>query len=170
MIPFDGHYTREQWMRGIRLAMHPTGRGLVLRLVASVLALAGIAFIGVSFFQGETSELRLLRATISIVILTYWISFPYLRAWRAGTRSWRAAAGRLSLKGFANSEGIVCNASATRAVEEWDTFVRAHVREDMVVLVGVNGLATVLPRDFFATEDDWQDFRQLVVFNVVEPK
>jgi len=62
------------------------------------------------------------------------------------------------------------NASASGLVDKWDGFLRALVRDDMVVLIGSDGLATILPRTFFATEEHWQQFRQLVRFNVVAPR
>lgn len=170
MIPFSGRYTREQWRKGLRLAMYPTGVGLVLRVLVSALILADVGALIASLLQGETSGLRLLRSGVSAAILAFWVCMPYLRASREETRSWRASAGHLSLAGVVTSEGILSNASAGGDIEKWDAFVRVHMRDDMVVLVGEDGLATILPRDFFATEDDWQTFRQLVTLNVVEPK
>lgn len=174
MIPFEGQYTRKQWRRGIQLAMRPTGRDMVLRLGASVLILASLGFIVISLLQGKTQGadgLRLVRLAISIALLGYWVLSPYLRARRIESRAWRASAGRLGLRGGANGEGLILKgASGAERMERWDTFTRAHVRDDMVVLLGRNGVATILPRDFFPSEEDWQGFRQLVAFNVVEPK
>jgi hypothetical protein len=76
----------------------------------------------------------------------------------------------VSLTGSISGEGIVSDAPPAGAVEKWESFLRAYEREDMVVLVSANGLATILPRDFFATEDDWPAFLQFVEFNVVTPK
>lgn len=92
------------------------------------------------------------------------------RGLRAAAEPWRGADRHPSLKGVITNEGILSNASASGSVDRWDRFLRAFVRDDMVVLVGSDGLAILLPRTFFATEDDWQQFRQLVRFNAIPPK
>jgi hypothetical protein len=138
--------------------MHPTGRALVLRLLALALVLADIGLITASLIQGKASVPRLLRHAVTIVLLGYWALQPYVRAWLAATRPWRAPTVIPSLRGVISSERIVSNASPAGAVEKRDTFLQARVRDDLVVLLGVDGLATILPRQFFATEDDWQGF------------
>jgi len=170
MIPFGGTYTKKQWSRGIHLAMYPTGRALVLRLLALVLVLAGAGLIVATLVQGEANVSRLVRLAVGIAFLGYWVLQLYVRAWREAARPWRGSAAQPSLKGVISGEGILSNASVTGVPETWDTFLRARVRDDLVVLLGADGLATVLPREFFATEDDWQGFRVMVDFNVVRPK
>ena len=170
MIPFGGTYTKKQWSRGIHLAMYPTGWPLVLRLLALALFLTGLGLIVTSLVQGEANVPRLVRLAIPIALLASWALTPYVRAWREAARPWRNSASVPSLKGVISGEGILSNASAMGVLEKWDTFLRARVRDDLVVLLGTDGLATVLPREFFATEDDWQGFRLMVDFNVVRPK
>lgn len=171
MISFGGEYTREQWAKGIRIAMHPTGRALVLRLVALVLALGVAIVLLISVLQGEAPGTpRLIRTAISVTVLVLWAVAPYWRAWRAAIAPWRAAKGPLSLKGTITNEGVSSNAAGGGGVDKWESFLAARVREDMVVLIGSDGLATVLPRTFFASEFDWNAFRHMVEFKVVAPK
>jgi hypothetical protein len=169
MIPFGGVYTRQEWGRGIRLAMHPRGRGLVLRWVGLILSLMAIGFFAVAIVRGEATAPRLLRAAASLGIFVYWALPPYIRAWQAARRPFRGPAAGPSLRGVISGEGISSNASSPPEIDKWDSFLRAHVREDLVVLLGSDGLATILPRSFFATEDDWNAFREFVEFNVVVP-
>ncbi|HNS52249.1 MAG TPA: YcxB family protein [Anaerolineae bacterium] len=170
MISFGGTYTRQQWSRGIRLAMHPTGWALVTRLLALAIALAGLALIVFTLVRGEDQVSRIVRLAITIAVLAYWALTPYVRAWREARRPWRQLGSVPSLRGVVSGEGILSNASAASETEKWDSFLRARVRDDLVVLLGSNSMATILPREFFASEDDWQGFRLLVDFNVVRPK
>jgi hypothetical protein len=171
MIPFAGSYTKQQWSRGLRATMYPTGRNLIVRLLGLALILLFVGVIGYSLYQGEeVSWARLVRHGVTVVLLGAWVSTPYVRAWRAAAEPWRGADRHPSLKGVITNEGILSNASASGSVDRWDRFLRAFVRDEMVVLVGSDGLAILLPRTFFATEDDWQQFRQLVQFNVIPPK
>ena len=170
MIPFGGTYTKKQWARGARLAMHPTGWALVTRLLALAIALAGIGLIVSTLVQGEAPVSRIVRLALAIPVLAYWAVTPYVRAWREAGRPWREFGSVPNLQGSVSGEGVLSNASASGETEKWDTFLRVRVHDDMVVLLGASGLATILPREFFATEDDWQGFRVLVDFNVVRPK
>lgn len=170
MISFGGTYTKKQWSRGIRMAMIPTGWALALRVLALALALAGAGLIVAALIQGEANVSRVVRLAIGTFPLGYWALLPLARAQREAVRPWRGTGAPPSLMGTVSGEGILSNASAGGAVEKWDTFLRARTRGDLVVLPGTDGLATILPREFFATEDDWQGFRLMVDFNVVRPK
>jgi hypothetical protein len=109
------------------------------------------------------------RVAITLSFLAYWTATPSVRAWRAASAPWRRAPGP-SLKGVVTAEGILTNASASEPLEKWDAFLHAVVRPDLVVLIGSGGLATILPRTFFAGEGDWQAFVQMVEMNVVPPR
>jgi hypothetical protein len=170
VISFGGTYTKQQWSRGIRTAMIPTGWALALRLLALALAIAGVGLIVAALIQGEADVARLVRLAVPITLLAYWALQPVIRAQREDARPWSGSSAPPSLKGVVSSEGILSNSSAGGALESWDTFLRAHARDDLVVLLGADGLVTILPREFFATEDDWQGFRLMVEFNVVRPE
>ncbi len=153
------------------MAMHPTGRVLFLRLAALLLALGVVIVLLISVLQGEAPDSsRIIRTIFSVALLVLWAAVPYWRAWRAAVAPWRAAKGPLSLMGTITNEGVRSNASGSGSVDKWDSFLAARMREDMVVLIGSDGLATVLPRTFFASEFDWNAFRHLVEFKVVTPK
>jgi len=170
MIPFAGNYTRQQWSQGIRLAMYPTGRNLVFRLLGLGLILFLVGVIVYNAYQGEqVSWTRLARPVVSMLLLGAWVSPPYVRAWRTAAQAWRGT-GQLGLSGVVTDQGIVSNASSSGQVDRWDRVLRAIVRDDIVVLVEANGMATILPRTFFPSEDHWQRFRQLVQLSVVPPR
>lgn len=170
MIPFQGSYTRQQFFQGIRLASLPTRRALVLRGIGGLIALAALAAAVVSAISGaELGIPRLLRTGFVALFLLFWAVSPFIQNWRLATNQWRRSGGRISLKGTITSEGIVSNALGPDVLEKWDSFMRAHARPEIVVLLGADGLATILPRAFFATEADWTSFQQMVSFNVVTP-
>lgn len=171
MISFGGEYTRKQWGQGIRIAMHPTGRAFVLRLAALLLVLGVVIALLISVLQGEAPDSSwIIRTAFSVALLVLWAAVPYWRAWRAAVAPWRAAKGPLSLMGTITNEGIRSNASGGGDGDRWESFLAARTRQDMVVLIGADGLATILPRTFFASEFDWQAFRHMVEFKVVTPK
>jgi len=171
MIPFSGEYTKAQWSRGIRLAMYPKGRALIFRLLGLALCLAVIGALVVSRLQGETVQAsRVVRMLISAGVLGVWAALPYVRAWQAMAQPWRGGRSTPNLRGVVTEQGITSNATRTGAEEKWSTFLQAYLHDDIAVLIGSDGLATILPREFFAGEDDWRAFRQVVEFNVTPPR
>lgn len=170
MIPFGGEYTKAQWSRGMRLAIYPQGRGLFLRLLVCAICVASFVIFAVNYFQGnEMDSIRSLRTLFLSLILAVWALSPFWQAWRASREPWQHGRKGPHLKGTIQEEGIVSNANISGEPEKWGNFLRAHVRDDIVVLISQHGTATILPREFFATEADWWGFRQFVEFNVVEP-
>jgi hypothetical protein len=170
MISFGGVYTKDQFFRGIRLALHPGRRSLILRGIGVLIALAAIGAFIFSAATGEAVQTsRLVRTGIAALLLFYWALSPTIQSWRVATQQWRKSGSQMSLRGVITDEGIRSNALAPDAMDKWDYFVRAHIRPDMAVLLGVDGLATILPRNFFANESDWMSFRQMVGFKVVVP-
>lgn len=171
MIPFHGVYTRGQFFRGIRLALRPSRRALVLRGLGALIAFGVIgAYIVVAVSGEGIPTSRLIRTGITALFLLYWAVSPFVASWWAASRQWRKAGGQLSLRGVATDEGVISNALASEALDRWENFLRAHMRADMVVLVGADGLATILPRTFFADEGAWSSFCQMVDFKVAPPR
>ncbi|MFZ2362574.1 MAG: hypothetical protein WA040_24750 [Anaerolineae bacterium] len=171
MIPFEGTYTRKQWNRGLLLAARPTGIDLLARLVGVGIVLVVLGIVAASFILGEEmSASRILRFALSIGLLAIWIASPYVRAWRIAAQPWRTAGNAPGLAGTVNSEGILTNASSLAGSEKWAFFLRAIVRDDVVVLLSPGGQATILPREFFANDGEWRSFCQLVEFNVKPPR
>jgi hypothetical protein len=167
MISFGGAYTREEWTRGLGLAMRPTKGMLALRLLGLAVALAAFGLAAYALVEGEFDPLRSGRHILTGALLGYWAVWPFVRARVVADRQWKRAEGKLSLAGAIDNEGIRSNASAQ--VDKWDSFLRLIRRDDMAVLIGSDGLATVLPRRFF-DERGWRDFQALAQYKVVEPK
>ena len=169
MIEFEGQYTQAQYRKGIRLAMHPRGVKLALRILAGVLAIADLIVAVIYIIQGEVGWSRIVRLVFIGVVLGWYAFAPYLFARITSNRPFRTGQGQPGLKGVAKSEGIEFAAGEAEIVP-WASYLRKHVRDDIVALVSADRQITVLPREFFADENDWQGFRQLVEFGFVEPQ
>jgi len=171
MISFGGVYTRELLGEGLRLATHPRGRGLILRVVAAILVVGGLGFVAYGLITGEVTLAGAARTIFLLVLIGAWVVMPYFNAWQMANRSWRESGGAFGLSGTIGNDGIVLNRSdgGGSVDQPWDVFVRAHLEDELVVLVGVDRTATILPRSFFSDEGNWHSFRQLVEFNVVTP-
>lgn len=169
MISFAGMYTREEWLRGLGLAMRPTKRALILRIIGLTLFVVAIGIMVAAIIAREEFDtFRIARTGITALVLGYWSLSPFLRARIVAARQWKAAGGHASLQGEASNQGI--RTSASQELDRWESYLKAVVREDMIVLLGDDGLATVLPRRFFADERDWREFSQLVQFKVQPPQ
>ncbi|NLE75808.1 MAG: hypothetical protein GX605_03525 [Chloroflexi bacterium] len=145
--------------------------GVIVPVVLWGLALIGasVALMVAALLQGEGVDPRWLRRVVTIGFLGHWVFLPYVRAWQATVRPWRQCGGRLGLQGVATEEGITSNASPAGELDLWSCYLKADVSEDLVSLVAADGMVTILPREFFASDFDWQSFCQMVEFKVVSP-
>lgn len=167
MISFGGLYTREQLGRGLRLANYPRGRSLLLRVPAALLVVGGLGFIVYGLIVGDVDLARVARTSFMLLVIGAWVAAPYFNAWNTARR---AFGGEYGIGGRVGNEGIVLNRAGGDVDQPWSAFVRAYLQEDLVVLVGADRTATILPRSFFSDENDWNSFRQMVQFNVVTPR
>ena len=168
MITFSGTYTRAEWLRGLNIAMRPSKGALALRLLALALFVVALGIIAAAFIRGEPIEtLRLIRNVMAAVVLGFWAIQPFLRARQLAAAQWKRAGGKVSLSGAVTEEGIQTNASPE--IDRWNMYLKAVQLEDMVVLMGGDGLATILPQRFFPDDRAWRDFRAMVEFKVRGP-
>jgi hypothetical protein len=67
------------------------------------------------------------------------------------------------ISGEANESGILMETEHTRSEFPWDVFLKGKIGKDIVLLLYQSIQVTnVFPREFFATQTDWQAFPELV--------
>jgi hypothetical protein len=152
-IPFQGQLRRRSYVaaqylhnRGQRL------RGLLLAV------LVGLVWLGqVSSAQGVPWAAHLAMAALVLVMLPPWWG-PLLRAavaWKTVPDAMRHVAGGASEAGLRTQRGAV------ETLLRWRLFRRLKARGGLALLYDGAGRFTLISRDFFASDQDWDRFLAL---------
>jgi hypothetical protein len=73
-----------------------------------------------------------------------------------------------TIMGEAKESGIRIETEHSRSELPWDVFPKRKITKDIVLLYQSIQVTNVFPREFFASETDWQAFVELVRQNVPE--
>lgn len=172
-IEFQGQYNKKSFYRAVALAGKPTRRdraqSAVFSLILAVLTVAVIVNILIDGTQ-QTAPFRTLRILLSLFTASCVLLVPYLRSWRTATQLWRDPSIQALQSGAVTSSGIVYRSSRSQKEYKWQQYSKKQIESEMIVLLTADGILTVLLREFFKCDADWERVKQLVDFNVVEPK
>lgn len=72
------------------------------------------------------------------------------------------------IRGGVSETGVWRETEHTRSNLPWDIFLRRQIGADIVLLYSSLQAAEIFPREFFASEADWQAFLELVRQRVPE--
>lgn len=150
MITFRGTIDRKLFARALRRQQRVLRSIAVLWVVVSL-----IGFGSAKMGDPATWGWPLFLLLFGVLIL----ASPWLTARRA------LASGKMigaPLSGSADESRIVIESEYGRSELPWSAFHRVKVMPDMVLLFASAQQFYVIARTFFASEDEWQRFRELV--------
>ena len=170
-IEFQGQYDRRLLQRAVALGTTPSTPRLILRWLLVALAVAGLIFIVVYVAtSGEFNWLRVGRLLVGYALLAYFALQPFFAPRRAAAQLWKRVEQNRTCTGRITSAGITFAGEYVTREIPWDRFMRVRKSGDLVVLMTADRTLTIFPRSFFASDADWQRFRQLVDYRVKEAK
>jgi hypothetical protein len=157
-IPFQGQLDESMLRRSTVTALRPT-RGRLLFIACWGLALVW-SFIVLPLTHGQSLDLTLLIPVLVFVGLMLYLTFVW--GPRKQMRTNKLAQGPRT--GTIGEEGVHIETSYSKADFPWDVFTRAKIAKDLVLLYNsaVGSAVHPFPREFFASEMDWNGFVELV--------
>jgi hypothetical protein len=163
-IPFRGQIDVSALRRMNRTALTPSRLVLILGgLVTLIMVWATV----VPFLQGDALSLEgvwplLLFVLVFVGIFGYALYVAPRKVLQSSTLL------QAPIVGEAKESGIRVETEHTRSEVPWDVFLKRKIGKDIVLLYQSIQLINIFPREFFATETDWQAFVDLVRRNVPE--
>jgi hypothetical protein len=139
-----------------------------LALALLLLVIGGTLYGWLTEGMDQSNIARLVRNLISASIFGYYFFSPIIARKRAAAILFRAGPER-TIQGNVNLEGISIGPKDNRTIK-WDRFVSKGERDKLFALMTVEGFVAVFHKDFFATENDWHQFRRWANQRVIEPK
>lgn len=171
-VGFYGTYDKKMFMEALKLTERVPKFGIVIRyaaLVFSLLIIGGTIYgwLLEGFDQAELS--RVLRNLVTAAFIGYFYFSGMIARSRSIASLFRAGPER-TMQGNVNLEGVTIGTKQQNVTLPWDRFVSKGEKGQLFALMTVDGSVAVFHRDFFATESDWQRFRQFANQKVIEPK
>jgi hypothetical protein len=166
-IPLHGEYTDQDIRHGLALM-----RGRAYQIagigVGIVLAFALLPTI-MSMLSGKADALAVLSNALPAVLVAAFLGFLMWQVPRSQARKLRQAPllqGTVS--GAATNEALEIRSEPSESKTKWSAFVQHRMSDEMVLLFQNQAAANMVPRGLFASDQDWQQFRQHVQATVPE--
>jgi hypothetical protein len=169
-IELEGELTEQDVKQAITLGYPPwfpilrVGLTLVF-VVPLVYNLYGSCQILVSGEVLWTPANLLITILPSVLLSLFVAAFLYV-LWllprRQARRFLRTPLGRARLRGLATDETLALGSEAAESTTRWDAYVQYRMSEGVVLLYQNDAAANMVPRSLFASEEDWERFRQHV--------
>jgi hypothetical protein len=156
-VSFEGSLTRDEFRRAQRLYRRYGGTidGIAVMFVA-----AGLY--GAWRSAGDQSAMFLV-----FVLLAVWGGVLFAMPRRQTEALWRAWEKRsISLGGIADGSGLLLRTGGFETRVPWSEFEAWRGDASMIVLMQGNRQFSAYPRSFFASEGEWERFRELVARSV----
>ena len=171
-VTFYGTYDKTMFVEALRLTERNTKLVTVFRylaLILSVLIIGGTLYAWLSGGMDQSDLPRLARNIITALIIGYYY-FSGILARQRLLKSLFSSGRAQTMQGNASPEGISLGSGNSKVLFKWERFVSKGARGPINALLTTDGAVAVFHRDFFATENDWQRFKQLADQRVIEPQ
>lgn len=167
-IEFNGKYEQAVYFKAIAWVFRPSRKALFLRIALFVLFAGLYITLTVSYIQGENRssfELsRLLRHAVTLALLGYIVAQPYLSARSTANKLWKDPYVHFPVSGRVSSQGIMLN--LTKEWLPWESFYKYQLTDEYLVMLDMKRTFLLLPRSFFAAEQDWNAVRELATTRI----
>jgi hypothetical protein len=159
-IPFSGSPSKQAFLRVQSLLLPAWARWYVFA--------PGVLYLFVSFGVGWTAAISTPTSALPDLFLTV----LFLLASAAITRYLRIKTWRNTMALVGNIHGVITDTGIewitahTTSKFEWDKFIKARQETDLSLVFYAERCALYFPRSFFASEQEWQQFREIVRLRV----
>lgn len=171
-VKFYGTYDKKMFTEALRLTERLPKLSIIFRYFAlglSLLIIVGTIYGLITEGWGQAETGRVLRNLAAAIFIGYFYFSGMIARSRSIANLFRAGPER-TMQGNINPEGVTLGTTNQNVIIPWDRFISKGEKEQLFALMTVDGSMAVFHRDFFATESDWQRFRQFANQKVIEPK
>ena len=160
-IKFSGRYTERDFQKGMALMQWRGSKAI--GIIATVLLLLQLLMVIFSALFTQGQILTLVAGTIWLFLMLFFLAgfFWWLPMFRA-RQLMKAPLFRGSITGSASDEALEIHSDVSEGRTRWDAFVQYRMSDEVILLYQNNSAASIIPRSFFASDEDWHDFGKLV--------
>lgn len=156
-IPFRGQIDLAVLRRMNRLVFTPSRRSMIVGGLFAALLVWGL--LGVPLTQGGSLE-GLMPVLVFLLLFVGILAYSTFMAPRKILESGKLLQNPVS--GRITKHGVRIETPYSQADLPWDVFYKVRIGPDLVLLYQSLQISNVFPREFFASNADWQAFVDLV--------
>jgi len=157
-IEFHGRLEEKVIQQAVKLMSKIPYWMIALRVGLVILILITLGSLFLSFLSGDPfSESRILRITIQIVVLGYFVVKPHIASRQLFKR---LSEGTQIMTGVITPVGVTYKlGSSGRTIEyPWSDFYHIYKTDNLIVLSTADSRISILPSSLFKNEQDWSNF------------
>jgi hypothetical protein len=160
-IPLHGRYSDEDIEQALALMRGRAFQVLGILVVVAVIV-ASVPYVA-PLLSGEADAVTVLSVVVPpLVVLGAFAFLVRIMPRRQARRLRQAPLFRGPVSGRATDEALELESEQSAGRTKWSAFVQYKMSDQIVVLYQNKAAAMIVPRGFFASDDDWQRFRQHV--------
>lgn len=171
-VTFYGTYDKKIFLEALKLTERKSLFNTIFRYFAlglSLLIIGGTLYAWIIGDLDQSETGRVIRNLTTALFIGYFYFSGMIARSRSIAGLFRSGPERV-MSGNASPDGITIGARETGVLLKWDRFVSKGENGKLFALMTTDGSVAVFHRDFFATEIDWQRFKQFANQKVIEPK
>ena len=159
-ITYQGVLTRDDVVKTLKLHHQPKLFGIIIRIILASVVIAVYLVTLQSRMPVDLSEEA--RYLLPVGLVLYWISSPIWIPYSKATRFIAKTDYQSAITGTITEDGITIETSRSESKLDWAEYTRAIIREDIVLIYQENNFYNPFHKDFFADDDLWNAFINLV--------
>lgn len=169
MIPFQGSYTKEMVQCAIRATMAGFRLAPWFLGFALVVSMFGVVIVPIQHGEpaGEVLRSSLPGLVFMGILLALFLWIPRASSGRQLTTNKLL---QEPMEGYVSEKGVYMSTPRSTVDLPWDTLYRAKVTDKVILLGGSEVQYYMLPREFFASDEDWRRVCAWVEAKVPKPK
>jgi len=165
-IEFSGQLDKRLYRRALSLLHKPSRTSTIIRLALTAVLILAATIAIVDRVTGANrlalDWTRVGRYLFALPAIVYVALQPYFGPYLTTNRLWRNAGVRATRTGTVSERGVTLQLAESHPEIRWADVARWRANDELVVLITTQRSVLIMPRHFFRSEADWQQFREWI--------
>ena len=160
-IPLHGQFTEQDLRRSLALMR---GRQFtVMWIFLGLVVVCPLVSAIIKIPAGKMEPMAILVSVLPILfVLILFASFFWMTYRSQPRKLLESPLLRGAISGVVTDEALELRSEQSEAKTKWGAFVQYKMSDHVVLLYQNKAAASIVPRSFFASDEDWQQFQQFI--------
>lgn len=170
-IEFQGRYEKQTFFKAVWMLISPSKLNLIIRIVLTILVMA--IYIALFILIGNKEEIskldwaRLVRHFVTLPIILYFLLIPFIKPISIANKLWKDPLLQGLMTGELNANGVeITYNKRGYSQKDWAKYQRKIICNEFIVLLTNDGILSLIPKNFFKSDQEWNNAKKLVDWKV----